>query len=90
MSSLPDFEHFSAEFSLLEFHPGVLLELDGVQAWCLLSSIQLACRHPKFTGPTRQVAEQIGRLLQDAVAPSGALAQLAEAGWNPDFDVEEV
>jgi hypothetical protein len=78
---------FSEEFARLKQQP-VILQLGGWEAWALLAQIQLACRHPENNGPTRQVAEQIARQIQAAVATTPALAAMAEMGWNPRYDQE--
>ena len=80
-------EQFAVEFAKIKQQP-VILQLGGWEAWALLGQIQLACRHPENNGPTRQVAEQIARQLQAAVATTPALAAMAEMGWNPDYDQE--
>jgi hypothetical protein len=87
---MPDFplEQFSKEFAHLNQIPAITLQLGAVEAWALLGQIQLACRHPMNLGPTRQIAEQIARQLQAAVATTPALAAVAEMGWNPDYDQE--
>jgi hypothetical protein len=76
------YERFSAEFLALQDHPGVVLEMTAIQAWAVLSSIQLACRHPEFTGPTRQMAEEIARQIQEGLAKTPALAEVAARGWE--------
>lgn len=53
-------------------------------AFILMCLIQLAYRHP--TQPFSQVAEDIGRQLQDAVCDREDIHQLAEAGWNVERD----
>ncbi len=63
------------------------LSIRPVDAWILLSQLQLALRHPENTGPTAEAASSIARRLQSIVAPHGALAAVAERGWNPDYDV---
>lgn len=78
-----DEQQFLEEFKELESRE-LLMRLTAMQAWSVLSSIQLACRHPKFCGPTRQIAEEVARTIQGAIAPSGALAQVAAAGWETE------
>jgi len=69
--------------------PEVHLQVDGMTAWCVLATIQLACRHPGHTGPTRKIVEQFARALQDRIAPPDSeLGRLAEKGWHGVFDVE--
>jgi hypothetical protein len=78
---------FNAEFVALQGRPFVL-QLDGPEAFALLGQIQLACRHPANKGPSRQIAERIGRLIQATLATTPALAAVAEYGWNPVYDEE--
>ncbi len=80
-------DQFGAEFAALQGRPCVL-QLDGPEAFALLGQIQLACRHPRNLGPSRQIAERIGRLIQATVATTPALAAVAEMGWNPAYDEE--
>lgn len=65
------------------------IDFDLVTAVCIVAQLQLASRHPKNTGPSRDVAEEFARTLQAhiaEVAPENAA--IMEMGWNPDFDVE--
>lgn len=78
---------FAAEFAQLRDHPPIVLEIGAVEAWVLLAQLQLACRHPQNTGPSRQIAARIARQLQEAIASGGALAIVAEMGWQQAFDV---
>lgn len=86
----PDFyEQWSEDFqTLVEDHPPIILQIPALDAHCVASAIQLACRHPHFTGPTRQIAERVARQIFNAIATTPALAALAEKGWDPDYDVE--
>ncbi len=64
----------------------VAVELSPLQMWVLLATIQLACRHPLFRGATRTVVEGIAQDLQRRVASRGALAEVAERGWQRRYD----
>jgi len=58
-----------------------------MRAWIMLSTMQLALRHPEFPASVRPVAEGIARNMQLAIAPKGSpLWQLAEQGWDAAFD----
>lgn len=84
-----DVDQFHEEFKrLLGSHPGLEFRLTAMQAWCLFATIQLACRHPQFVGPTRQIVEEIARQVQSEIATTPALEALAEKGWDPNYDVE--
>ncbi len=78
---------FKAEFcALASRKETIAVELTPLQMWALLSTVQLACRHPLFRGQTRQLVVEIGRVFQAQVAPSGALAEVAEKGWDAAYD----
>src|SRR5678815_74571 len=65
----------------------VQFEISKTLAWQLCSVIQLACRHPNFTGPTRKSTESFAReVLQSLCANNNDLRQLAEMGWHKQFD----
>jgi hypothetical protein len=64
----------------------MLVAATPLQLWSVLSAVQLACRHPGFNGPTRKIVEEVARRIQNLVASDGALAVIAERGWNPKFD----
>jgi hypothetical protein len=62
----------------------VMLEMDKVTAWCLLSNLQLALRHPGNKGPSSQIARNVAMNIQAAICPEpeSALARVAEQGWD--------
>ena len=64
------------------------LKLNRLDAWMLMTGIQLALRHPKNTGPTSVVLRSIAERLIGLVATTPTLRELAIAGFNPDFDVD--
>lgn len=65
----------------------VTFELDLVTAMDLLGLIQLASRHPALPERTLKFAKHFGGYVQKAVSMTPALAQLAAAGWKPEFDM---
>jgi len=78
---------FVAEFEqLTKQTQRLVLSMTPLEDWCLLCQVQLACRHPENTGPTRAIAERIARQFQRQIAHSGALAIVAERGWHKEFD----
>jgi hypothetical protein len=78
---------FVAEFAALTDRTEVLsLQISPLDAWILLSQIQLALRHPQNTGPSAGRARRIASELQGLVATSGALAIVARRGWHKEFD----
>jgi hypothetical protein len=78
---------FVAEFEqLTKQTQRLVLSMTPLGAWCLLCQVQLACRHPENTGPTRDIAVRIARQFQQRIAGQGALAIVAERGWHKEFD----
>ncbi len=65
----------------------ITLQLTVLEAWVMLSQLQLALRHPKNTGGSSAIAHKIADRLQKMVASDGALAEVAELGWRPEHDV---
>jgi hypothetical protein len=81
---------FSVEFQELAARKApIRLLLTPLDMWILLSQIQLACRHPENTGPSREHAERIARQFQEIVAFKGALRIVAERGWDAQYDVPQ-
>ena len=82
------FQRFRDEFRTFNSnHPGLTLYLTPVEAWYLMSQLQLACRHPKNNGGSRRYAESLALTLQLEIARTPALATVASRGWNPLYDV---
>lgn len=78
---------FVAEFkALAERKQNVCLEMKPLDAWIILSQLQLALRHPQNTGEAAQRARHIAHQLQAIVAPDGALAIVALRGWDSRYD----
>lgn len=57
-----------------------------IDAWAILSAIQLASRHPGFTGPVCELAIGAAIDIQSAFFGEGTLGEVAERGWNSEFD----
>lgn len=65
----------------------VQLEMTKQQVWCMLTAVQLACRHPYFNGPTRQIVEEVSRKIGDALSANDPdLKMLFAMGWDKQFD----
>jgi hypothetical protein len=64
------------------------LEIGRVEMFCLIGAIQLACRHPQYTGPSRQLVEQVVRRISLAF-PSSARNAI-EKGWDTQYDTVAV
>lgn len=77
------------ETVLLVKGPLLELKLSRLDAWMLMTGIQLALRHPKNIGPTSVVLRSIAERLIGLVATTPTLRELAMAGFNPDFDVDQ-
>ena len=81
-------EDFVREFKVLA-EDGTLVPLTttAYRAWCLLSAVQLASRHPEAmaTAPM-QVAVEMARHIQTLIATTPALKRVAEMGWDQTHD----
>ena len=83
----PLFEQFSEEFRNLCLDPQPIeLLLSKLQAWALLSQLQLALRHPENKGATADIAKHFAEEIQKKVATTPALAEVAKRGWDPKYD----
>lgn len=71
----------------LQMLPPIRMELDAVTAMQIMSTLQLACRHPRFAGEARETAERMARSLQEYLSVTPHVAEICEAGWNPVYDV---
>lgn len=75
--------------SLIDQGEEISMRLTTVQAWSLLGAVQLAARHPETAESSCiAIAAAIGRVLQDRVATSPAMAEVARRGWIANFDTE--
>lgn len=55
---------------------------------CVIAQIQLAARHPKNDGQSKELAELTARHMQaELIKVVPEIEFIAEAGWNPDFDI---
>lgn len=63
------------------------LDLDASSAFALLSTLQLALRHPHFVGPTSHLIHELARGLQAELSIIGPTVRLVcERGWDKAFD----
>lgn len=75
-------EAYALEFqALAESGRGVEIELDPIQAWMLVSTIQLALKHPENTGATalemKKLAKELGLYLTEGYPTlTGLLAEV--------------
>jgi len=64
--------------------PMFCLTISPGVAFQVIATIQLACRHEKYTSTSRKTAEAFARTLIEQF--SGDARALLELGWNPDLD----
>jgi|SRR5262245_28497248 len=65
----------------------VQIKMTKFELWTLLATVQLACRHPQFQGPSRVIAEGVARQLGESLTRTDLhLRALFEAGWDWDHD----
>ncbi len=55
------------------------------EAWAIFSALQLACRHPEWTGPTHWMVEKFARRVEKVITPTEAMREVARQGWEPKF-----
>jgi hypothetical protein len=67
---------------LVEKGATVTLELSPLEAYAALAAIQLACRHPEIDSGAAELAESVGRRIQQTLAPNDPLAAALELAWN--------
>jgi len=85
----PDIEIARAAISKLTNDPArILLDLSRFDAWVLLGTVQLAMRHPAFTGPTSDIAREIAQRLQASVCQDDpTLLRMTQMGEREKYDV---
>jgi hypothetical protein len=66
------------------------LKLTPTDAFCLLSQLQLALRHPKNVGHAAYVGRQLAEDLQEYISVTPNLKLVIEAGWDPEHDDDDV
>jgi hypothetical protein len=67
-------------------HAEIPIVLDGVSALQILSGLQLALRHPGFTGPARHTVRQFAIDLAQRLSVTPNLAKACRAGFDERFD----
>lgn len=85
---------FEGDFrELMEDQRVGAMPITRFQAWCLMSSVQLASRHPDVAaagGIVMATAVDVARELQRQLSTTPALAAVAELGWRPEADLPAV
>lgn len=67
----------------------LVMQLNAVDAYCLVSAVQLASRHPTAQGTDlMERAALVARKLLEGIAPDehSALRVLGEMGWHEQYD----
>ena len=66
----------------------ISLRLTPEQAMALIASVQLASRHPFYTGPSRLVARRIVDQMQSAFGHYGVphIMEIIRRGWLQGYD----
>ena len=81
---------FKKEFEKLTRSRSIVnLRLSTLETWVVFSHLQLALRHPKNKGPSADIARKVAYRIQSKIAPTGALAKVAQRGWSQEYDVVE-
>ena len=87
MKTVPDFEGAKEDLRRIgASRLRIVMSLSFVDAWHLFALAQLALRHPGIAGDLRERGEKAARFLQELLAVTPALASVAEAGWDAEFD----
>ena len=80
-------EYGAALKRLSETHPTILFELAPAEMMSIVGGLQLALRHPNFTGPSAQICRKWIRAFQEQIAQEEpVVADVIEMGFNPEFD----
>lgn len=60
--------------------------LDGVSAMQILGGLQLALRHPDFSGPASKTAREFAIGIAERLSVTPNLMKVCRAGFDPRFD----
>lgn len=76
-------KQFDIDFEQLkEDEQKIALHLYKADAWCLMRQIQIASQMPGNGGVKLEVAVEIVKRIQNALATTPALREVAERGWK--------
>jgi hypothetical protein len=79
---------FTAEIrALVDAGAALPFLLNPVDAFTLLSLLQLALRHPTIAGYPRELAVKLARDIEERLGKSPAIHEIARRGWLPSEDV---
>lgn len=80
-------EAFTPDFTaMIEGNDMQIWGLTKLEAWCAMSCIQLASRHPGNDGHTAEKARNVAELFERVLASTPALKEVARRGWLEKFD----
>jgi hypothetical protein len=83
-----EFHQFAEEFAKISNIPSIDLKISPLAAWCLITQIQLAARHPQNTGIMSEHARDIANSLVSRLSLSKTLSNVIEKGWHKEYDVD--
>lgn len=66
----------------------VVITLDAFTWMCVLGALQLAFRHPAYTGPSSDIVRNVAANIESEISLNERIAILLGMGWDPQFDVE--
>lgn len=78
--------NFGAELKALGEQGEIEVRMTPLDLWMVLCALQLALRHPKYPETSAKIVDGIARQIQDRVASTGALAEMARRGWLREYD----
>lgn len=60
------------------------ITIGRIEMFCVFAAVQLACRHPGFSGRSRKIVEGAMRQIQEQFPPRARAVM--EKGWDPGQD----
>lgn len=75
-------DDFLRDLKALKGEPDLLVQLPPVDAWALMTDLQFLLRQPQVRGLLRAVAIAVATQIEQTLATTPALAEVAEAGWG--------
>lgn len=76
-------KQFDADFERIKEDEQVIrVDMYKADAWCLMRQVQIASQMPGNGGVKLDVALEIARRIQNALATTPALKEVAERGWK--------
>lgn len=76
-------KQFDADFERIKEDEQIIrVDMYKADAWCLMRQVQIASQMPGNGGVKLEVAVEIVRRIQNALATTKALREVAERGWK--------